>query len=594
MTPTEPVPAHRHGRRILWPGLLVLAAVVGFGCWLGLRALDAKTGLEQARQSAQQAKDALVDGQTQEAVRWATAATEHARSASQATHSAPWQMMAAIPWIGSPFKSGQQISDVVLALATDVLQPSARVGTAIAPDRLVGDGRIDVQLLRSAQPQLAEIAANAGRLEAQTRAIADPGYLPQIRDARTKIQEQTTDITNVLRNTALAAQLVPSMMGADGPRTYFMGFQTNAEARGTGGLLGGFGILRLDNGAAKVDTLAANTELSGSSALVDLGPEYAQQYGFTNPFNDFRNSNLSAHFPYAAQIWKAMWAHDSGMDVDGVIALDPVALSYVLGAVGPVTMPDGEVITERNVVELTESTAYQRFPNDAVARKKYLQDIAGEVVKKMTGRVSSPRLLLDALGRAVGERRIAVWSTAPREQALLEETPLAHIIPEDSAPYAGVVINNLGGNKLDYYLKRQIEYTADGCDGQTRNSTVSIRLSSTAPGDSLPDYVAGAAGLLPNLPIDIPRATMLTSVRLITTTDAKLVSVTANGQRVPAIRRTERGHPSFEVQVIIPPGQSGDLVFHLTEPTAAGSARVPVQPLLDTVVPTVSVPDCSG
>lgn len=594
MTPTEPVPAHRHGRRILWPGLLVLAAVIGFGCWLGLRALDAKTGLEQARQSAQQAKDALVDGQTQEAVQWATATTEHARSASRATHSVPWQMMAAIPWIGSPFKSGQQISDVVLALATDVLQPSARVGTAIAPDRLVGDGRIDVQLLRSAQPQLAEIAANAGRLEAQTRAITDPGYVPQIRDARSKIQEQTADITKVLRNTALAAQLVPSMMGADGPRTYFMGFQTNAEARGTGGLLGGFGILRLDNGAAKVDTLAANTELSGSSALVDLGPEYAQQYGFTNPFTDFRNSNLSAHFPYAAQIWKAMWAHDSGMSVDGVIALDPVALSYVLGAVGPVTMPDGEVITEGNVIELTESTAYQRFPDDAVARKKYLQDIAGEVVKKMTGRVPSPRLLLDALGRAVGERRIAVWSAAPREQALLEETPLAHIIPEDSAPYAGVVINNLGGNKLDYYLKRQIEYTADGCDGQTRNSTVSIRLSSTAPGDSLPDYVAGAAGLLPNLPIDIPRATMLTSVRLITTTDAKLVSVTANGQRIPAIRRTERGHPSFEVQVIIPPGQSGDLVFHLTEPTAAGSARVPVQPLLDTVVPTVSVPDCSG
>ena len=33
----------------------------------------------------------------------------------------------------------------------------------------------------------------------------------------------------------LAARLAPSMMGGDGPRTYIMGFQTNAEARGTGG-----------------------------------------------------------------------------------------------------------------------------------------------------------------------------------------------------------------------------------------------------------------------------------------------------------------------------------------------------------------------
>ena len=56
------------------------------------------------------------------------------------------------------------------------------------------------------------------------------------------------------------------------------------------------------------------------------------------------------------------------MNVDGVVAIDPVALSYVLGAVGPVTMPDGEVVTKDNVVELTESTAYSPFsyrPNRA-------------------------------------------------------------------------------------------------------------------------------------------------------------------------------------------------------------------------------------
>ena len=29
-----------------------------------------------------------------------------------------------------------------------------------------------------------------------------------------------------------------------------------------------------------------------------------------------------------------MWAQQSGMNVDGVIAIDPVALSYILGAVG--------------------------------------------------------------------------------------------------------------------------------------------------------------------------------------------------------------------------------------------------------------------
>ena len=170
-----------------------------------------------------------------------------------------------------------------------------------------------------------------------------------------------------------------------------MAFQTNAEARGTGGLLGGFGILRFDNGVASVDTLAANLDLEEAIAPIDLGLAYDPQYAYAEPFTDFRNSNLSPHFPYAAEIWKTMFAERTGENVDGVIGIDPVALSYILGATGPVTMPDREVVSRENVVELTESTAYLRFPEDQVARKQYLQDIANAVVDKMTGTVRSPR-----------------------------------------------------------------------------------------------------------------------------------------------------------------------------------------------------------
>jgi hypothetical protein len=269
-------------------------------------------------------------------------------------------------------------------------------------------------------------------------------------------------------------------------------------------------------------------------------------------------------------------------------------LSYILGAVGPVTMTDGEVVTKDNVVELTESTAYSRFATDLRARQQYLQDIASAVVRKMTGQIRSPHALLDALGKAVSERRIAVWSSSPADQALLEETQLAHVIPNDPAPYAEVVINNLGGNKMDYYLKRQIEYAADGCAGDTRKSTVTIRLTNTAPDKSLPDYVANSAGLLPEVPIMVPSGTMLTSVRLLTTQGATLMSALADGQRLPAPTDIERGHPSFEVQVAIPPGQSGELTFHLSEPTTPGAPRVPIQPLLDAVTPVVSVPQCAG
>lgn len=585
----------RHPLR--WIALGLLALILAFGGWLGFSALTAKSELEQARHSAQQVKEALLAGKSQEATTWADTALAQANAARSATHSMPWNLAAAVPVLGGPLKTGQQISDVVVGLAADVLQPVAKAGIGLSPDQLYQNGRVNVQLLRQQEPELVKLAADATRLNEQAVAIAPAGFVPLVGKARTQLQDQTAELSSLLHNTALAARIGPSMMGADGPRAYLLAFQTNAEARGTGGLLGGTGVLRFDNGKPTVDNLASNAELYDATAATDLGPEFNDVYGSSKPFSDIRNSNQSAHFPWAAQIWKSMWEREGGGKVDGVIGLDPVALSYILGAIGDVTTPDGQVVTQSNVVELTESTAYIKFPKneDQGARKLYLQGIANAVVKKMTQHIDAPGKLLDALGRAASERRISVWSAFPEEQRVLEETTLGHTIPDSSAPLAEVVINNFGGNKMDYYLKREIEYAADGCDGDMRNSTVTVRLTNTATEvKSLPEYVAGSAGLPPDLPVKVPAGTMVSSVRLIATKGAKLVGLTANGERTAAISKVERGHPAFEVQVVIPPGQSGELVFQLSEPTSAGEASVPIQPLIDDVKPVIEVPACQG
>ena len=599
---------------VKWGALAALLVAVIFIGWLGLQGLAAKSNLEKARDSAEQAKDALLSGKSEEATRFAENAEFHARQAQAATHSVPWNIAAAVPFLGSPLKTTQQISDVVVGLADDVLLPGATMGAGLSPDNLIDGTRINLKLLREEEPRLSELSAAAATLDAKAQAISNPAYLSLIRDARSQLQDQTSRLAQLLGNTSLAAKLAPSMLGADGPRTYLMAFQNNAEARGTGGILGGFGILRLNNGSPTVDMLAPNTALDDAAATVDLGSEYNEQYGFADPYTDFRNSNLSPHFPYAARIWKSMWEKKSGIVVDGVITVDPVALSYILGATGPVTLADGEVINQENVVELTQSTAYSRFkPLDikydtykeesdrfnteaaAALRKKYLQEIANAVVQKITGPIPAPRKLIDALGRAASEQRIAVWSASPADQELLEKTPLAHTIPDNSAPYAQVVINNLAGNKMDYYLKRDIEYAADECDGDRRNSTVTVKLSNTAAaGASLPDSVAGLQGLAPSIPLQAPSGTMVSSVRLIATKGARLLSVTSNGEKTTAIAHVDRGHPSFEVQVAIPPGQSGELIFRLSEPTSPGDPRVPIQPLIDDVSPKTSVPTCVG
>jgi hypothetical protein len=579
-------------RPLRWIALALLGLFVVLGAWLGFQALSAKSSLERARDSATQVKDALIDGKTDEAAQKAETALAQAQSARSTMHSGLWNVAAGLPFVGGPFKTGQQISDVVSGLASDLLQPAAKAGIGLSPSRLYQNGRVDVQLLRQQEPELIKLSDSAARLNEQAAAIKPAGFVAPLDNARAQLQNQTSEIASLLENTTLAARIGPSMMGADGPRTYLLAFQTNAEARGTGGLLGGVGVLRFDNGKPTVEKLASNAELYTATAAVDLGPEFNQLYGASRPFTDVRNSNQSAHFPYAAQIWKSMWERETGEKVDGVIGTDPVALSYILGAVGPVTLADGQEVTQDNVVELTMSTAYRKFPTDQNARKEYLQNIANAVVNKITGQVKSPGKLLDAFGRAAGERRIMVWSAFPADQEVLEQTTLGHTIPGGAAPYVQVVVNNFGGNKMDYYLEREIEYVADGCSGDVRNSTVTVRLTNTRK-DATPDWAGISQGLPAGLPIKVLPSSMVSSVKVLATEGATLTSVTSNGEKiVPNKEAVERGHPSFEVQVLIPPGQSGELSFQLEEPTAVGEARVPVQPLIDNVAPRVSVPTC--
>ncbi|WP_231569426.1 DUF4012 domain-containing protein [Prescottella defluvii] len=564
-------------------------AVLACGGWLAYTTVQVHSDLLAASEQASVTKAALLDGDTATAQAALGRVQEHASTAAEATHSFPWTVAENIPFVGGTFDAVQQIADVVRDLGRDVLPSALEAGSALEPRLLVGSGgRVNLDSLSSALPALDASSAAAQEISDRTAGIEASSPIGAVEDAGAQLQDQVRELSGILSNTRTAAQLLPQMLGGDGDRSYFLAFQTNAEARGTGGLMGGFAVLRAEDGSVRVDELAANKEISLKQQPIDLGSDYSDLYGRHRPTTDWRNANLSPHFPYAGRIWQSIWAQESGSVVDGVLATDPVALSYVLGAIGPIKMADGEVVDADNVVELTESTAYIRFADDNAARKAYLQELAARVVAKITGDVKKPTALLEALGRAVSERRIAVWSTHPEEQEVIAQTPLGHTVPDDPAPYANVIVNNAAGNKLDYYLTRDISYTAESCDADTRKSTVTVALGNDTPDAVLPDYVAGMVDN--NTGAEAGTARMLVS--LYGTQGATLKRASGDNGSLFALAGREQGRPVYTVDIQIPRGQTRTVTFELTEPTAAGPATVPVQPLVAPVTVTTDVPVC--
>ncbi|MGW5288800.1 DUF4012 domain-containing protein [Rhodococcus pyridinivorans] len=584
------VGGHRWRRPLIAGGVFV----AGIAVWFGFSSWGVYHGLQNAKSSVESAVDAALGGDIRAAADAVADAESSAAGAVDSSESIPWRVLRSIPRVDAPFETVHQIAEVTRDLITDVAEPTVEAGSAFSLDTLVSPGgRIDVDLLRDAAPILADASAATRPLAEQAARIPEAGLSP-VDNARVQVRDLTSQLVETLDEGADVAEILPAMLGADGPRNYFMAFQTPAEARGTGGLVGGFGVIEAENGVVAIDALASNNDIPYWEEYepIDLGPEFATTYSFSDSVTtDIRNSNFSSHFPYTGRIWQSLWEQQSGQRVDGAIATDPIALSYVLEAIGPVTLPNGDVIDAGNIVDITLSSNYLRFADDNDARKQYLQDIASAVVAKMTGSIESPKELMTALSRAVSENRIAVWSDHPEEQAVLAGNAIGHTVADTSAPYAEVVINNHAGNKMDYYLRREIDYRAETCTGDTRKSTVTVRLHNDAPPEVV-DYPRYVAGIMETRTENVPMGSNLPMVGLVATQGARLDRVTIDGHTAFPFRGTEIGHPVFQVRTAIPRGETVEIVFELTEPTAPGGAQTPIQPLVDTPTVTVDVPVC--
>lgn len=578
-------------RRVLWGLLGVVVLLVILGAYLAYLAVGAKSQLEDARSHASAAKSALLAGEAGKAQAEAAAANSAAAAAEHRTSNVVWSAAAGIPWLGAPLASTHQMTGAVADLTADVLVPSARLADTIGLRHLLGSGDTpNLRALRAASPQLATISTQADAINDRVAGI-DGSWFGPVADAQHQLADQVGQTARFIDGTAVAAQIAPGMLGVDGPRGYFLALQTPAEARATGGLVGAVAGFTFTDGHFASDRISSNADLQNPSRpQLDLGADFNDLYSWTHPYTDSRNSNISPSFPDAAQIWLANWKAQTGRQLDGAVAIDPIALSYILSVTGPITLPDGEKITADNVVPITLSTSYQRFADDNAARKAYLQTIAKTAVEQMSSSKADTNALLKALGRGVSERRIMVYSTRPDEQKLLETTQLGHQIPDTTAPYADVTIGNVAGNKIDYYLRRDIRYTAGACTGDHRTSTITVKLTNTLKDLSLPPYVIGSLG---SPDANLPNGTNFANVQFTGTKGATVQTFTVDNGPAIYWEGSLEGHPVAVTQVRIPPGQTSTVVLTLQEPTSAhGKAQVPIQPLVDTPNVVVDVPEC--
>jgi hypothetical protein len=573
---------------------LLAAGGLGVG-WLALTAVLARGHLEHAAADAAAMRTNLANGDVAAARVVAADLRVQVAKAHHWTGGPVWAAAARVPAAGDPVRSVRGIAVALNQLGTNALPPLLSAGSSIDPTTVrTADGGIDVARLSAVATPLHAASAAFDSSAAMVRALPANTWFSPVNAARADLLTELTRTAATTRSAATTARILPALLGANGTRTYLLTFCNDAEARGTGGLPGAFMTATIRDGHVTFDHLGGDRALAGVTANVNFGPDYDQLYEGADTKTLYGNANLGPHFPYAAAVWASMWQQHFGKPVDGVIALDPTVLSYLLAATGPAKLPDGEQVTAANVVALTERDVYARFPDaegprgDA-ARRAYLAAVESAVSERILAPGADSKRLISAFSRAVSERRLLVWSADPGLQHDLASTPVAGAIPVTTAPFVGLSIVNEAGNKLDYYLDRSLSWQRTGC-GATRAVTVTLKLTNNAPAAGLSDVVTYRHDhhAYPVQPGD----NRLT-VSYLATQGALMKSVSLDGKPWFAGSGTQLGHPVLVVDVELPRGTTRTLVLHLTEPAGGDAAPIVLrQPLVRPLAVAIDDSQC--
>jgi hypothetical protein len=553
---------------------------------LAYQVLKVKSDLASTSSDLTAVQDAATAGDIPTAKAHLAKVISSAHAARSHSAGPVWWAGSQVPFAGANLRTSRQLVLALADLSDGPLTDMVSVSDGISPDSLIKDSTIDVTTLVKDRPTLLRAAAGVATVDRRVQALP-PGHLVgPVATARTEAAEKIAKLDRLLSGMADALQIGPEMLGADGPRTYFLAFQNNAEIKATGGLLGVYGIMTADHGKITLVHTGSNDELKNFKLpILDLGPEYDANYGYLFPGALWSNGNSSPNFPYAGQTWSTMYEKQTGTHIDGVIAVDPEMLADLIRATGPITLSDGTRVAGDSVAKLIEVDAYADYnnnnsnnqinPDERTARKDFLKEVADTAFHGALNGNIKPKPLITELNDATKGRHIQIWTPVAAQMTVLRKGGLTGEIYQGTAPYASAVLNNVSGAKLEYYLERNVSYSLGGCTNGRRPGQIQVTLTNTAPA-GLPRYVwqriDARAGTYPQGQDRLQLTVYLTN-------GANLVNVLIDGKAATFTRGTELGHPRITMWVLPTPGQPLTVTVNTDEPASSAKPVVPAQPM---------------
>jgi hypothetical protein len=269
--------------------------------------------------------------------------------------------------------------------------------------------------------------------------------------------------------------------------------------------------------------------------------------------------------------------------------VDPIALSYVLEATGPISLLSGDQLDADHAVKLLLSDVYAKFPNP-VDQDAFFASVAAAVFERISSGEVDAKKLLSSLITAGQEHRIYLWNSDPSEQAEIAGTTLATLLPQQTPRESsyGIFFNDQTGSKMDTYLDARVETSVDVSRNDSRPIfSFNLSLSNSAPANAatlLPEYVTGG-GSFGTTPGNIR-----TQLVFYGPAGSFWSSETSEGEQISLFTTTDGKYQVALIEVVLQPGQNRHLSLSNVAPPGSPTAIYLLTTPLQNIETSTEVP----
>lgn len=550
---------------------------IAYVAWSVLRVYS---DLRDAETQARALTDALAEGDADRARSVLAQFQEVSDAAADRTDSIGWGVAERVPFVGDDARALATVSALLSTLGRDgvapLVDPAEQVSArAYAP----ADGQFPLEGI-AALEEPATRSHEAFRAAADELATYDSeDFVGPLTRAFDQLRTQVTDAERALDTAARASRLMPALLGADGDRDYLYVFQNNAEVRSTGGLPGNISLVSASAGRVEIVEQASGAQMGElPRPVLPLTAEEREVFG-AQLGTYFLDANFTPDFPRAAELWQARWRHEFQQNVDGVFTVDPVTLSYLLEATGPVQVGAVE-LTAENVVRVVESLVYLNEP-DPLRQDEFLNAVAKQVFDTFASGAGDPVRVIQGLYRGVSEGRVRLHSFTDADQAEVAGTEIAGELAAESTvdPQVGVYLNDGTGSKMSYYLHYDVTVAPVSCDGGRQQLAGRFQIESRTPDspEDLPDSVTGYDAARST---SIARGQQLVIADLVAPVGGSFAKVTVDDEPLdPLVVESLNGRKVVSLALLFDPGQVHRVTWELASgPGQVGQVAVAVTP----------------